>query len=110
MKFITCLLSIVCCVLFFACGNNSTKTSEVIPIAIGTAGQSLYESNCTSCHGEDGRLCVLGAKDLSVSIMTKEQMMEIITNGKNTMTPYGNVLNKEEITSIADYVQILRVK
>lgn len=95
------LLSIVCCLFFFACGNNSTeKKSEV-----KSSGESLYENNCTNCHGSDGKLCSLGAKDLSVSTLTKEEIMEIITNGKSTMTPFGNILNKEEISAVADYVQ-----
>ena len=99
-----CLLSIVYCILATSCGNNSTpKTTEV-----KSPGQSLFEDNCTSCHGADGKLCVLGAKDLSISILDKTQMMEIITNGKNTMTPFGTMLSKEEIDAMADYVQTLR--
>lgn len=88
-----------------SCGNNSIKTSEV-----KSAGQSLYESNCTSCHGEDGKLCALSAKDLSVTNFSKEQMEEIIANGKSTMTPFGNMLNKEEISAVADYVETLKAK
>lgn len=94
--------------LLNSCGNNSTGTSETIPIASGTAQQTIYENNCTSCHGEDGKLCVLGAKDLSVSTLNKEQMMEIIANGKSTMTPFGSVLSKEEISQVADYVETLK--
>ena len=90
---------------FYSCGNNSTKTSE-----IKSAGQSLFESNCTSCHGADGKLCMLGAKDLSASTMSKEQIVEIITNGKSTMTPFENILKKDEISALADYVQTLRTK
>lgn len=106
MKFLFCFLPAVYCLFVFSsCGNNATEKSQ-----IKTAGQSLYETNCVSCHGEDGKLCVLGAKDISVSSMTQEQMMGIITNGKNTMTPFGNILNKEEIRAVADYVQTLKVK
>lgn len=109
MKSFYCVPLIVYCIFFFSCGNNSTKkTSEVIPIAIGTQGQTLFESNCTNCHGEDGKLCALGAKDLSLSNLTKEQKMEIITNGKSTMTSFGNILNKEEVSAVADYVETLK--
>ena len=88
----------------FSCGNSGTS-----PVAEKKSlGQSLYESNCTSCHGEDGKLCTLGAKDLSLSSLSKEQMMDIITNGKSTMTPFGNMLNKEEVSSVADYVLTLK--
>ena len=105
IKYFSCLLITVYCLLVFSCGNNSEKNSEV-----KLAGQTLYESSCTGCHGGDGKLCALGAKDLSVSTMTNDQMMDIITNGKSTMTPFGNVLTKEEIASLAGYVQTLKSK
>ena len=88
----------------FSCGNAGTA-----PVAEREfTGQNLFESNCTNCHGEDGKLCALGAKDLSISILSKEQVMEIITNGKSTMAPFGNMLHKEEISSVADYIQTLK--
>ena|ERR1051326_5720590 len=100
-----CLLIPVFYILVFAsCGNNSSqKTAEA-----KSAGQSLFESNCTSCHGSDGKLCMLGAKDLSVSTLNKAQMMEIITNGKSTMTPFASVMTREEIGQVADYVSTLK--
>ena len=94
------------CLFFSSCGNNSSQTTP----AVKSAGASLFESNCTSCHGSDGKLCMLGAKDLSLSVMTKDEMMEIITNGKNTMTPFGNILSKEDVSTVADHVQTLKVK
>ena len=105
IKKIFCLLSIAYCLLAFpSCENNSSqKISEV-----KSPGQSLFETNCTNCHGADGKLCVLGAKDLSASSMTKEQMIEIIAHGKNTMAPFGNMLKKEEIGGVVDYVQTLK--
>ena len=90
-------------ILIFNSCADSEKTSQA-----KSARQSLYEANCTSCHGEDGKLCVLGAKDLSVSSLSKEQMIEIITDGKSTMTPFGSVMSKEEVSQVADYVQTLK--
>lgn len=106
MKFIPLLCSFLSALVIYSCGNSSNQKS----VEVKSAGQSLYETYCTSCHGEDGKLCVLGAKDLSLSTFSKEQMEEIITNGKNTMTPFSNVLNKEEVGAVADYVQTLKAK
>ena len=105
IKKIFFLLSIAYCLLVFSSceSNSSQKISEV-----KSPGQSLFKTNCTNCHGADGKLCALGAKDLSASSMTKEQMIEIISNGKNTMAPFGNMLKKEEISNVADYVQTLK--
>ena len=91
-------------VFFFSCGNSDTSSV----VEKKSSGQFLYEKNCTNCHGSDGKLRVFGAKDLSVSSLSKEQMMDVITNGKSTMTPFGNMLNKEEVSAVADYVQTLK--
>ena len=92
------------CLLIYSCGNSGTApvTEKKSP------GQSFFEENCISCHGSDGKLCALGAKDLSLSTLDKTQIIEIIRNGKNTMAPYGSVLSIEEIDAVADYVQTLR--
>ncbi len=99
-----CLLSIVYCILLSSCENNSSQKNTEVK----STGLSLFENNCTSCHGSDGKLGALGAKDLSISQMEKMQMMEIITKGKSTMTPFGNMLTQAEIDSVASYVQTLR--
>lgn len=99
---ILCLLFTAYCLLIYSCGNPSQKTVVTNP------GQTIFENNCTACHGSDGKLCVLGAKDLSLSVLSHEQAMEIITNGKNTMTPFGSMLSKGEIDSVAAYIQILK--
>ena len=104
MKFFSCLLLTAYCLFVYSCGNSGTTPV----VEKKSMGQSLYENNCTSCHGEDGKLCTLGAKDLSVSSLSKEHMIDIITNGKSTMTPFGNMLNKEEVSAVADYVQTLK--
>ena len=101
MKYILLTFSCLLVLLFNSCGDTSAEKST---------GASLFESNCTACHGSDGKLCALGAKDLSLSTFTKEQMEEIITNGKSTMTPFGSMLNKEQIGAVADYVETLKAK
>ena len=99
------IIFLFCLSLFlFSCGNSGTSAVAEKK----SLGQSLYENNCTNCHGSDGKLGALGAKDLSVSSFSKEQMADIITNGKSTMTPFGNMLNKEEVSAVADYVQTLK--
>ena len=104
MKFFSCLLLTAYCLFVYSCGNSDTSSA----IEKKSMGQSLYENDCTNCHGSDGKLCALGAKDLSASSLSKEQMADIITNGKSTMTPFGNMLNKEEVSAVADYVLTLK--
>ncbi len=101
-----CLLLTPCCLLIFSsCENSCPKQSDITKIY---NAQNIFEENCIACHGSDGKLCAMGAKDLSASNMNITQTMEIITNGKSTMTPFGNMLSKAEIDSVALYVQTLR--
>ncbi len=102
MNRLTILAVFFSILLFSNCGDNSTTNT------VKSAGQNIFEQNCTSCHGSDGKLGVLGAKDLSISTMDKPQMIDIIKNGKSTMTPFGTMLNQEQLDAVADYVQTLR--
>lgn len=100
------LLFLVSLTLIVGC----TSTTQPSTVTHKSQGQTLFEDNCTSCHGTDGKLCVLGAKDLTLSSISKEESIGIITNGKNTMTPFATILNKEEIDAVAEYVQTFKTK
>jgi mono/diheme cytochrome c family protein len=65
-------------------------------------GASLYNTNCASCHGGDGKLGMSGAKDLSVSVLDVAGIKEIIMHGKGVM-PAAQV-NEEEASAISEYV------
>ncbi len=65
-------------------------------------GKLLYENNCVVCHGNDGNLGMAGAKKLSQSDLSVEQIKEIILKGKGAM-PRANV-NDEQAAAIAQYV------
>ncbi len=54
------------------------------------------------CHGGDGKLAAAGAKDLSITQNTLEEIKATIINGKNTM-PAADV-TPEEAEVIANYV------
>ena len=66
-------------------------------------GKELYLTYCKSCHGKKGGLGLLGAAKLTKSKMDLDQRIEIITNGKGTMTPFGTILSKKEIKKIAEF-------
>lgn len=65
-------------------------------------GKALYENNCKMCHGDDGKLGMSGAKDLSVSALDLNGMKEIILHGKGTMP--ASTLNEEQAQAVAEYV------
>ncbi len=81
------------------------KDSTLTPAAVANSddGQALYEANCKLCHGDNGKLGMAGAKDLSASTMSTAEMKEIILKGKGTM-PAAQV-NEGQADAIAAYVE-----
>lgn len=77
--------------------NKSEKSNEGI-----VDGRSLFENNCSSCHGNDGKLGANGAKNLTTTTMEVSEMKQIILNGKGMM-PAAPV-NEEQAAAIAEYV------
>jgi mono/diheme cytochrome c family protein len=67
-----------------------------------TDGKALYENNCKMCHGDDGKLGMAGAKNLSTSALDLAAMKEIILHGKGAMP--ASTLNEVQAKAVADYV------
>ena len=71
-------------------------------------GKAVYTSYCVKCHGEDGKKGFMGAIDLTFSTMDQAAVTEVVTNGKNSMTPYKEILNTAQIAAVSEYVISLR--
>ena len=76
-----------------------------------SVGAQAFKSNCVVCHGADGTGTPTGkalkAPDLHADVvqkMTKQQIEDQISNGKNNMPPFKNTLSKDQISALADYV------
>lgn len=81
---------------------------EASPIIDGINARSLFKQSCSVCHGLDGKLGANGSKDLSLSVLPVEERVQIITNGKGLMTPFGSILKPEEIQAVAKYTLQLK--
>jgi cytochrome c553 len=82
--------------------NTGDKTSTSVD------GKTVFETNCTSCHGADGTAGIAGAADLSTSGLDLNSKVEIIRDGKGTMQAFGNMLTEEEIQAVAAYIETLK--
>ena len=81
-----------------------------------SAGQTVYNSKCASCHGKDGagqtaqgkkhNLKDLGSAE--VQKMTDAQMIELTTKGKNKMPAYEKKLTAEQIKDVVAYVRMFK--
>ena len=76
------------------------------------AGAKTFKANCVLCHGDDGHGSATG-KALKVADLTSdavqklptEEMVKIVSNGKNNMPPWKASLTPDQIASVVAYVR-----
>lgn len=79
--------------------------------AVATTGEDIYKANnCAVCHGQDGKLMLNRAKDLTASTLSRDETKHQIMNGKNAMPAYKNSLSSQQLEALTDYVETLRKK
>ena len=88
--------------------SDENKTSALSADERMAEAKELFEGQCKLCHGIDGTLGLNGAKDLSKSNLSKEEKIDVITNGRNAMAAYKNEYSPQEIDMLADYVGTLK--
>ncbi len=87
--------------------KQKSKTLQGIS-ASNVNGQELYNAACLSCHGADGKLGTMGARNLSVSTMDLSARIEIIKNGKSSMNPFKGLLTDEQIKAVAEFSKSIK--
>lgn len=95
--------AVISCCLPSCEGGRDTSTAQ-------TDTGKLYGQKCGLCHGDDGKLSVSGAKDLTVSTLGREEVIAQITYGKGSMPPQDGILTAQQIEQLADYTISLRTK
>ena len=92
--------------------DTQIASVETDPAAAGydqlAHGQALYARNCIVCHGPKGMKQGSGAKNLTVSQLSEEEMYTLLVNGKKTMPAYGELYSEAEIDAAIAYVKTLR--
>jgi WD40 repeat protein len=75
--------------------------------ASGTTTETLYQENCSSCHGAD-RLGAIGPALLPQNLhrLKKEAAKQVISTGAlaSQMPGFESILNQEQIDALVDYV------
>ena len=71
-------------------------------------GKKIYKQYCVACHGLYGDMGANGAYNLTESTLGLEEKIEVITNGRNTMTPWKGILSPEKIEAVAKYTLSLK--
>ena len=87
----------------FSCGQDGTESA---PVLTGEQKMlSIYQEQCRSCHGDDGRLGLSGAKDLTESRISKDSAAVVIANGRGAMRGFSDKLSNEDVSQLAEFIQ-----
>jgi alcohol dehydrogenase (cytochrome c) len=67
-------------------------------------GAALYAKNCSTCHGVR-----MNGPEWAIDLHTfprdeRARFIDSVTNGKNTMPSWGDVLSQEDIAALWSYV------
>ena len=98
--------------VLFACGSETPEDKKPVKktkTAKKTVnGEKVYKQYCVTCHGLSGDMGASGAFDLTTTKLNLEEKITVITNGRNTMTPFKGLLSDAKIKAVAEYTEKLK--
>jgi cytochrome c6 len=104
----------LCCGTLFAVSAFFISQGTVLAAPQDQTGQTLFKSNCATCHSQNGIPTAVGkslnAPDLGsapVQNQTNAQLQQIISNGKGNMPAFKDKLSTAEVDSLAAFVLTL---
>ena len=65
--------------------------------------KALFIKRCSTCHGSEGNLQMSGAKNITVSQLSSEEIKNQIVHGKGGMPPFESMLTVQEIDALTAY-------
>ena len=95
--------------MLFACQETAKQQDDFSSQTSADQGASLYSMHCAQCHGEDGKLGASGAKDLSTSKLSDQDILHIIKKGKGAMPSMKALLETDQnINLVLSHIKGLR--
>jgi mono/diheme cytochrome c family protein len=79
-----------------SCGEEPKSSGPV-------DAQALFVKRCATCHGSEGNLQLSGAKNITVSQLSADEIKNQITHGKAGMPPFESMLTVQEIDALTAY-------
>ena len=96
----------------FACGGESpkeqNKPKKTAKKKKKVDGEKVYKQYCVTCHGVYGDMGASGAFNLTESKLTIDEKINVVTNGRNTMTPFKGLLSEAKIKAVVEYTEKLK--
>jgi mono/diheme cytochrome c family protein len=87
-------------------------TAQTIPDA-SLLANPIFQKNCAKCHGKTAEGRHFGGPSLvseKIKASSKEDLLNIITNGKGRMPKYSRKLASEEIKTLVQQIRSLNSK
>lgn len=98
-------ISVMGALMVLACSAAGSSPGD--PKEPKTPGALIYKANCAMCHGRKGKLTMGGAKDLTKSTLTQEEMITVVTHGRGGMAAFEKMLSKKQIEEVVGHVRTL---
>lgn len=100
-------ISVYAFLLLTSCGGDQNQSqANGVPETVN--GATVFRKYCVTCHGSDGKLGLSGAKNLTISTLSLEDRIALISNGKGLMASYKDRLSDAEIQAVAEYTLQLK--
>jgi len=91
-------------VLWLAAAGNGRAQDAPFPAEQIRRGAALYAKNCQACHGVRMRGPEWAIDLTKFPKDERERFVDSVTNGKNAMPPWGDVLSPADIAALWSYV------
>lgn len=92
--------------------SQSARAQEEIVSAMSETqlqnARSIYSQVCANCHGEDGAKGVGGAANLTASVLSLNDRINVIEKGRGLMPGFGDKLTEQEAQALAAYTITLK--
>ena len=122
MKFAKHVVLVVALVLGFVIWLDAAHSSGLAAVNNSSSQKrrtaaTIWNKECASCHGQDGRAHTFKAKFNGAKDLTKpswqesasdEHIFNVIVNGHEKMPAFGKKLSQAEIESMVAYVRRLK--
>lgn len=100
------LLSLLLLLLLQLTVVSPSLATEVTKTSLG---EKIFQTHCAGCH-PNGSNIIRRGKNLKLKALKRygydspEAIIQIVTQGKNNMSAFGNRLTEDEIKAVAEYV------
>jgi cytochrome c6 len=79
-------------------------------------GAEIYKEHCSACHGKAGKGDTIFGKNLEIRSLASDEvqnqsdneLVSVISKGKNRMPPFERKLSRDEIREVLKYIRSLK--